>query len=88
MRNQQILNNAPEGATHIEEATIRYIKVEETKIGCGFEDWFIFDNGEWVLDNSYNVLLMRSLADIQRIAELEATIKDSEEFIEQCSEPF
>jgi len=75
MDNQQILDEAPEGATHIEEATIRYIKVEEAKIGCGFEDWFIFDfdEGDWVLDDSYNVLLMRSLADIENIVGLEGT---------------
>jgi len=83
MDNQQILDEAPEGATHIEEATIRYIKVEEAKIGCGFEDWFIFDfdEGDWVLDDSYNVLLMRSLDDIKRIAELEKELNLTKDII-------
>ena len=70
MKNQDILDNAPEGATHIEEETNLYIKVLPSKLSL-FKDWFIFECGEWVLNDSYNILLMRSLADIQRIVELE-----------------
>jgi hypothetical protein len=71
MNDQDILGNAPKGATHVQEDTSIYIKVVEGTNGFLFKDWFIFEAGEWVEDSSNNILLMRSLADIQRIAELE-----------------
>jgi len=72
MNNKEILDNAPVGATHIEEKTDLYIKVLPSPYHACFGDWFIFECGEWVINDSYNILLMRSLSDIKRIVELQA----------------
>jgi len=78
MIDQQILDNAPDGATHVEEETNLYIKVLPSESSL-FTDWFIFEGDEWVLNDSYNILLMRSLADIKRIAELQQSLDLAEE---------
>lgn len=67
MNNQEIIDNAPQGATHI-DSDFTYIKTEPNG---RFRIYFTFQNGEWVEDDEFNILLTRSLADIKRIVELE-----------------
>ena len=75
MTEQEILDNAPEGATHIDTEG-GYYKIEtvyqyEDESDCGYEDRFrLISSGDWVVDHD-DLLLARSLADIKRIAELE-----------------
>ena len=75
MTNQEILDNAPEGATHI-NTDGDYHKIEtvyqyEDERDCGYEDRFrLSSSGDWVVGHD-GLLLTRSLADIKRIAELE-----------------
>ena len=75
MNNQEIVDNAPEGATHVDFEG-DYFKVEtvyqyEDESDCGYEDMFRFNYlGDWIVDRD-NLRLTRSLADIKRIAELE-----------------
>lgn len=68
MRNQEILDNAPEGATHWDGAQYyRYHK----------DNWFSFHGFEWIDANDdelYTACSLRSLADIRRIIELEKTL--------------
>jgi hypothetical protein len=68
MNNQQILDNAPDGATHFDkiEGEIRYF----TSNGYGFlcSEYFAPVLPE-------DIIRVRSLADIKRIAELEKGIK-------------
>jgi hypothetical protein len=71
MNDQEIIDNAPEGATHIENNSNLYIKVLPRVNSTIFNDWFIFEIDQWIIIDTYNVLLMRSLADIKRIVELE-----------------
>jgi hypothetical protein len=71
MKDQEIIDNAPEGATHIEDNSNLYIKVLPRVTSTIFNDWFIFEIDQWIIIDTYNVLLMRSLADIKRILELE-----------------
>ena len=75
MNNQEILNNAPEGATHIEDNSNLYIKVLPRVTSTIFNDWFIFEIDQWIIIDTYNVLLMRSLADIKRITDLEGELR-------------
>jgi hypothetical protein len=82
VNNQEILDNAPEGATHVEEGSNLYIKVTETDLLPHFDEWWIFECGEWAVNDSYNILLMRSLADIKRIAELKEAL---DKLIERAS---
>ena len=85
MTNQEILDNAPEGATHVDTEG-DYHKIEtiyqyEDKSDCGYEDRFRLSNsGDWVTDSD-DLLLTRSLADIARIAELEEIIRGRDELI-------
>jgi len=85
MNNQEILDNAPEGATHVDTEG-DYHKIEtiyqyEDKSDCGYEDRFRLSNsGDWVTDSD-DLLLTRSLADIARIAELEEIIRGRDELI-------
>ena len=74
MNNQEIIDNAPEGATHIEDNSNLYIKVLPRVTSTIFNDWFIFEIDQWIIIDTYNVLLMRSLADIKRIVELEKAL--------------
>ena len=75
MNNQEIINNAPEGATHIEDNSNLYIKVLPRVTSTIFNDWFIFEIDQWIIIDTYNVLLMRSLADIKRITDLEGELR-------------
>jgi hypothetical protein len=65
MNNQEILDNAPEGATLWDGAQYyRYHK----------DDWFSFHGFEWIdanTDDLYTACSIRSLSDIKRIVELE-----------------
>ena len=71
MTEQEIIDNAPEGATHV-DADLTYIRTEP----CGrFLAYFTFQDGKWVEDDEFNILLTRSLADIARIAELEKELE-------------
>jgi hypothetical protein len=70
MNDQKILDNAPEGATHIENNSNLYIKVLPRVSSTIFNDWFIFEIDQWIIIDTYNVLLMRSLADIKELVEL------------------
>jgi hypothetical protein len=70
MDDQKILDNAPEGATHIEDNSNLYIKVLPRVTSTIFNDWFIFEIDQWIIIDTYNVLLMRSLADIKKLVEL------------------
>jgi hypothetical protein len=70
MDDQKILDNAPEGATHIENNSNLYIKVLPRVTSTIFNDWFIFEIDQWIIIDTYNVLLMRSLADIKELVEL------------------
>ena len=69
MNNKRILENAPEGATH--RTSCCYLKRE----GKGSCTWFLFYQKEWVSLNGdcdiSDFENYRSLADIQRIVELE-----------------
>ena len=75
MNNQEILDNAPEGATHVDNVG-DYFKVEtvyqyEDESDCGYEARFRLNGlGDWIVYRD-DLLLTRSLADIKRIAELE-----------------
>jgi hypothetical protein len=78
MNNKEILDNAPEGATHVDTEgdyhKIGTIYQYEDKSDCGYEDRFRLSNsGDWVTDSD-DLLLTRALADIARIAELENII--------------
>jgi hypothetical protein len=65
MNNQEILDNAPEGATHWDGSQYyRYHK----------DNWFSFHGFEWIdanEDELYTACSIRSLSDIKRIVELE-----------------
>jgi hypothetical protein len=74
MTEQEILDNAPEGATHFEgDSAFKY----DSK----YNEWFLpFHNtGEWsIIPKDYPLSGckdFRSLSDIKRIAELEAQLK-------------
>ena len=82
MNNQEILDNAPEGATHV-DADLTYIRTEP----CGrFLAYFTFQDGEWVEDDEFNILLTRSLADIKRIAELEKELEGYKQIAKERAE--
>ena len=71
MNNQQILDNAPEGATHV-DSDFTYVKTEPSG---RFRIYFTFQKGEWVEDDEFNILLTRLLSDIRRTAELEKEVR-------------
>lgn len=64
--NQEILDNAPEGATHVDDED-GYLKTRKSE----FWDWV---DGEWDYLNTC-VEDIRSLADIERIVELEKELE-------------
>ena len=69
MNNQEIIANAPKGATHSNDDYVQYLRV--SKNGYMEPDE---SDGDW--DYSYsNHCRTRSLADIKRIVELEAYLK-------------
>jgi hypothetical protein len=68
MNNQEILDNAPEGATHWDGA--KYYRYHK-------DDWFSFHGFEWIdanTDDLYTACSIRSLEDIKRIAEFEEAL--------------
>ena len=66
MNNQQILDNAPEGTTHVDRANHYWKFIGE------FDDFLMCDReGGWI--DGFSPIVTRSLADIKRIAELEKT---------------
>ena len=67
MNNQQILDNAPEGATHIDD--------EHDFCKEGY--YFSHTSQRWM--TSEYIVGSRSLADIRRIAELEEELKETRE---------
>lgn len=69
MNDQQILDNAPKGATNIDSDYDYWLMSKNDR-----PEIFDSKSGEWFLGSFYDVLLMRSLTDIKRIAELDATI--------------
>ena len=69
MTNQQILDKAPEGATHI-DMSLRWHKLTYNHKGF----MLLNNDGDWDYCNPATNL--RSLADIARIAVLEAKVKD------------
>ena len=78
MNNQEILDNAPEGAEFT--SVMGYLWNDN-------EDWFIYDSTseEWLHlffhEHTYSDWNIRSLADIAKIAELEAIIRGRDELI-------
>lgn len=66
MTNQEILDKAPEGATHFEDE-FEFYKVTDYEI-------YYYYNNKWV--GLYEPVVMRSLADIKRIVELEKSNDD------------
>ena len=80
MNNQDILNNAPEGATHVSEDYGRlYLRADPEAYVSSYS------NSRWN-DNDVKTELLhfhtiRSLADIERIVELEDKIAEQDEKI-------
>jgi hypothetical protein len=72
MNNQEIINNAPEGATHIDA------EKDYFKFSC--QSWMYYDDQEddWFMTDSKS---LRSLADIKRIVELEALVEEIQDRI-------
>jgi hypothetical protein len=69
VNNQEILDNAPEGATHYANTGYCYRKETET-------DFYLWANGKWYLSHGVYTHT-RSLSDIKRIAELELWKKNA-----------
>lgn len=70
MNNEQILENAPKGATHVSiKAIITYLKID----GKGT---FWFDDGYWRLLTYACTNNIHSLSDLRRIVELEKELKN------------
>jgi hypothetical protein len=82
MDDQKIIDNAPEGATHIEDNSNLYIKVLPRVTSTIFNDWFIFEIDQWIIIDTYNVLLMRSLADIRELVELRKANEELEKVVD------
>ena len=74
MNNQKILDNAPEGATHVDNEGDYWLMHPDNATET-------FMDGEWVYCNMQEPI--RSLADIKRIAELE---KELEFFYQTASD--
>ena len=66
MKNQQILDNAPEGATHVDNEGDYWLMHPDNSVET-------FMDGDWLYCNPQEPL--RSLTDIKRIAELEVALK-------------
>jgi hypothetical protein len=73
MNNQEILDNAPEGATHVLFQSINYIYI---KFGVHTESFMYCNHKEgWRLATHVFHSNLRALSDIKRIVELEAENK-------------
>jgi hypothetical protein len=79
MKDQEIIDNAPEGAEFT--SSMGYLWNDN-------DDWFIYETstGEWLHlffhEHAYSDWCIRSLADIKRIGELERSLKIAECMIE------
>jgi len=81
MNDRQILDNAPEGATHIEilaPTNVYYLK--KYKNGMGYD---IFLSNKWVISMSV-ISYARSLSDIKTIVEQQKRIEQLEKMIDRC----
>jgi hypothetical protein len=77
MNNQEILDNAPEGATHVDSDS--FYKAEDNGEGRLFWEMWNKDNKEWWwCDDSFvsDFNIIRSLSDIKRIVELEYRVAE------------
>ena len=81
MTDQKILNNAPEGATHVDSDGDYWLITEETQSMT-----FLF--GKWNYCEPQGILPLRSLEDIRKIAELEnnQAIRDLEQQAKGCGD--
>ena len=70
MNNQEILDDAPEGATHyvLENGTSFHFKIDDKEASIYTDEWDCYTNHKDVIPD---LVGLRSLADIKRIAELE-----------------
>ncbi len=87
MNNQEILDNAPERATHVDNDI--FYKAEDNGEGRLFWEMWNKDNKEWWwCDDSFvsDFNIIRSLADIKRIAELEEEKLNMQIFITSVME--
>ena len=74
MTEQEILDNAPEGATHID------IDLTYWDIRACNDNPIVWDDGKWFTTDDIPTAfaMLRSLADIQRIAELENVLVENQ----------
>ena len=76
MNNKQILENAPEGATHYDGTYYRYEGYEHGQA------YLVLKDGSWQRGTpAYPYKYVRSLDDIRRIVEFESKIEDFEAII-------
>jgi hypothetical protein len=81
MNKQEILDNAPEGATHVLYQSINHIYI---KFGVHIEGYMYCNHKKgWRVATHVFYLNLRSLADIERIVELEKALH---ELIDRASE--
>jgi len=73
MNNKEILDNAPDGATHYEAHFSNYIKESDKKL-----EYLKFCSKfkEWDLCDANRLINIRSISDIKRIVELRAEIAE------------
>jgi hypothetical protein len=85
MTNQEILDNAPEGATHYSQG-IHYLALNSRGTWMRY-DPNGFDNAKWFKADHYPLHYFdknfRSLADIKRIAELEKERETQEQALKE-----
>ena len=73
MNDKQILDNKPDGATHVEIlASTKVYYLRKDKNGMGYD---VFISNEWVAMNVTGYF--RSLSDIERIVELEKELENT-----------
>ena len=87
---QKIIDDAPDGATHIDNDGI-YYKIEtvhqyEDESDCGYEDRFRSTSlGGWIEDHE-DLLLTRSLDDIREILELRKEVEARDKEISELKD--
>ena len=84
MTEQEILDNAPEDSTHyvLENGTNFYFKIDDKEASIYTDEWDCYTNHKDVIPDLIGI---RSLADIKRIAELEKTCKSRSDTIIEYS---
>ena len=86
MNDQEILDNAPEGATHVEVLTdyekIYYYR-RSYKDFCNKFMYDVYQQGTWYICSDISGEF-RSLADIAKIAELKSIIRGRDELIDNA----